>query len=348
MLVKRPINKPRWFGLTCVCGGSIVPVDPNTKPDGDKVVTGAGFQGSALEGFNPQVLDDGVYLMSCRNDDWKDRVTPDNTLGRAYLSDIGGTNTSNTAVLLRNRLEVNTNKVSCFHYSPNILFTGEPLVLGGGLQPKSKQYFLCPVVRLHQKIETYKDFTPMTYGFNTVYSTQPFYDGWYSITTEEPVTNPSYITNNRIASYNKIDLGNSLTMKNLRGALFSILDKDFNDLTPYVNVNLTDLGYEINYNDTSFPNMVVSSASTQVMGVSWNLPGTTMNYDTHEYNEYSLQNVWMSDDGAYSIGKLMHYEVPATYEESLPFRCGGVVRGQYYLGSNQRAGLYGVLIFGGQ
>ena len=62
MYIKRPINKPRWFGLTGSGGGDIPEPPPAPAPNGERIIYGCGLEGTSID-FNPDDHGEGVYIV---------------------------------------------------------------------------------------------------------------------------------------------------------------------------------------------------------------------------------------------------------------------------------------------
>lgn len=64
MYIKRPINKPRWFGLTGSGGegGGVTP-EPPPAPNGERIIYGCGLEGTSID-FRPDWYGEGVYIVS--------------------------------------------------------------------------------------------------------------------------------------------------------------------------------------------------------------------------------------------------------------------------------------------
>lgn len=362
MIIRQPVNKPRWFGLTGLGEGTTPVIPPELQPDGDKVVSGYSYDS---EEVRLRDLGPGVYLMGSVS-----QVIMEGTW--AYYANYQ----TNRAVFMiqdqRNSSEGKDYNGITFPAAP---FTSMGKVFlptpGGTNKPSKNQYFVCPIAVFGvPSVITGGDLVQGFTGSNGMWwngyrvawdFTGQRYTGvpWYAITTTGNLIPGSDITPNagKLVTAGVNDPSIPMIRDLIREVLFPVYE-DGVYLGKYVNINLSE-PYDVN-GPTAFPYFANQTVSFGRVGTFWDSDKILEDLGFTLQSVYlgEQPNAWYNPNTNYGTPttnyycyRVMNGERPATFEETKPLRYGGVFRRtKYYDSPNflpSYTGLWGTLIFGG-
>jgi len=358
MIIRRPVNKPRWFGLTGLGEGSTPVIPPELQPDGDKVVTGYSYDG---EEVRLRDLGPGVYLMSSVS-----QVITEGDWAASYTN-----YQTNRAVFMiqdqRNGLNGKDYKGITFPAAPFTSMGKVFLSTPGGTNKLSKnQYFVCPIAVFGvPSVITGGDLVQGFAGSNGMrwsgyryawdfigqrYTGMP----WYAITITGNFI-PGYSDNaDKLVTAGANDPSIPMIRDLIREVLFPVYEGGVY-LGKYVNMNLSE-PYDVK-GPTAFPYFGYETVSFGGIGIRWDGAKIfeDLGFTLEQVYLGEQPNAWYPDAGGPTTGyycyRVMKGERPATFEETKPLRYGGVFRRiKYYDSPNylpSYAGLWGTLVFSG-
>jgi len=377
MYIKRPINKPRWFGLTGL--GGVTPELP-PAPNGERIIYGCGLEGTSIN-FNPDEHGEGVYIVSpAMSNTFRlygsvDIYRPYEIYGMGHPEFYGGTRgvyirdyyVSNALVPHDEREE--THIRGRFIAEDTLKMITDVPKFGARRKLKEGQYLICP-----QCVMWNYAYTPINLGSGEPNSNQfssspnyPYYtDFWRAYDGDN-----KYL---KVELDNKYFLGHTVNIENYEvigdiptdymiGAIFNIRPLQyvskkglvFLNSQRFLNYDLTDyagFGYYWHPKNIIVPSRNPRSVNTTNFYLTLNFPNRSQVGDT----EVTILATTNNDGTLTGVYKLVKGDRPISLEEAKPFIEGGTIverlRTGYVnndgsVGTGTPIGYYAMLCFGG-